>query len=121
MLVKLCITLHVCKIDTVNMHICTVTVALYMIFFSLSSPLPCQTLSHPLFNTKKKNKKKTTTTSAQHHKQPPSTTTNIHPPSQLTNHNHHHSQPITTSIQSKHNQPKINEKSSQTQLKINSK
>ena len=63
-------------------HIYTITVAFYIIilFFSLSSPLPSQTLSYPLFDAKKKKK----------------LTINIHPPSQLTN--HHHNQPITTSI-----------------------
>ena len=59
-------TLFTCKIATVTVHICTVTVTLYMIilFFSLSSPLPCQTLSHPLFNAKKKKPKLTTKTQA---------------------------------------------------------
>ena len=35
-----------------------------ILFFSLSSPLPCQTLSHPLFNAKKKKPKLTTKTQA---------------------------------------------------------
>ena len=88
-------TLFICKIVTVTMHICTVTVTFYMIFFSLSSPLPCQTLSHPLFNAKKKKKKK---------KKP---TANIHPPSQLTNHHHHHT---TNPLQHQFNPNTINPK-----------
>ena len=56
-------------------------------FFSLLSPWPCQTLSHPLFNIKKKKKKKkkTTTTSAQHHNQSPS---NHHQPPPTSTHHH---------------------------------
>ena len=72
----------------------------YFKFFSLFSPLPYQTLSHPFFNVKKNKKKKKTKTKTTTNIHPLSqlTTSNIHPPSQITNHHHHHNQPITTSI-----------------------
>ena len=67
-------TLFICKIATITVHICAVTSFLYdyfMFFLSpLSSPLPCQTLSHPLFNAKKKKKRKPIITTNQPPPQP---------------------------------------------------
>ena len=64
--ISVCKTLHNfaymqnCYSNSAYMHCYCSFVYDYLFIFSLSSPLPCQTLSHPFFNIKNKKKKTTT-------------------------------------------------------------
>ena len=96
--------MHNCYSNRAYMHgYCSHSIY-YFMFFSLSSPLTCQTLSHPLFNSKKEKKKKQKQLTITTNQPPP-------PPPPPTHYN--------INLIQTHNQPKINENHHKPNLNSN--